>query len=859
MFIRFCLFLLLSLPIGIAAQTATLMGVVHNAAGETITGIIISQKGSTSNGTACDENGRFRITLPADQTVAVIFRGIGGKELEKLFTLKSGEIREVDVIYDNTFEREAIEIIDVRKREDGIRPITTNLSTRLPTINQGIEAFLIQQPVNFPSELSSSYSVRGGSFDENLVYVNDIQVYRPFLVRAGQQEGLSFANPDMVSNIDFSAGGFQAKYGDKMSSVLDIQYARPDSFGGAFQIGLLGTQLQLEGTNKKNTLTHNTGFRYRDNSYVLNSLDVSGDYRPRYTDLQTYITYRPGNKYGPLEFSFLGNYSANRYNFIPSTRETDLGSINEALRLTVYFDGQEITRYETFFGAFATRYNPSETSQLKLIFSAFNTYETERFDIDAAYRLDELNRDLGSDEFGEVLRNRGVGGSLEHGRNELNATVFSVTHKGFKEFENRNQLVQWGADWVTEKIHDELNEWTLLDSAGYAQPRPNDTLGYTNPDLPYNDFIALDDRVKAVNDVYSQRISAYIQDTYRRTLENGNILSITAGVRANHWTFNDQTVFSPRVNFSYTPTWLVDRMEKDGKTKTLRKDIVLTAAIGYYYQPPFYREMRGFDGQVNPNIRAQKSIHYIAGANYVFHALNRPFKLVTEAYYKSLNSLIPYELENVRQRYFATNNAKGYATGLDVMVNGEFIRGVQSWVRASVLKTEEDLVDDYFYYYLNSDGDTIQQGFTLNDTPVDSILQTPGYIPRPSDQRFSFSMLFLDEMPRNPAYKVMLNLFFATGVPYGPPAGERYLDVARTRSYMRADVGFSRDLFTGKKKQTALSRKIEKSSISLEIFNLLGNNNVINHQWVQDVSGKLYGVPTYLTGRRINLRFSVNF
>lgn len=855
--IRFLLFLLFISSLGAFAQTATLSGTIKSPNGEVVTGVLISQKGNSANGTSCDERGIFRITLPADQTVSLIFKGIGAKEVEKSFTLKSGEIREIDVIYDASYETGALEIIDVKKREDGIRSITTKLPSRLPTINQGIESYLIQQPVNFPSELSSSYSVRGGSFDENLVYVNDIQVYRPFLVRAGEQEGLSFANPDMVSNVDFSAGGFQAKYGDKMSSVLDIQYARPDSFGGAFQIGLLGTQLQLEGTNKKKNLTHNTGFRYRDNSYVLNSLDVAGDYRPRYTDLQTYLTYRPKNAYGPWEFSFLGNYSSNRYNFVPTTRETDLGSINEALRFTVFYEGQEVTRYQTFFGAFATRYNPSETSQIKLIFSAFSTDETEYFDINGAYRLDELDRDLGSDEFGEVLRNRGIGSFLEHGRNELTAQVFNVTLKGFKEFDASNHLVQWGGDWLTETIRDELNEWTLIDSAGYAAQRPNDNLG--QPGLA-NDSIVLQDRVKAINEVYSQRINAYVQDTYRKVFDSGNTFSATAGVRANHWTFNGQTVISPRVNIAYTPTWLAIRTNKEtGKLDTLRKDIVLTAAVGYYYQPPFYREMRAFDGQVNPDIRAQKSIHYIVGANYVFRAWNRPFKVIAEAYYKQLTQLIPYEVENVRQRYFATNNSNGYAWGVDAMVNGEFIPGVQSWIRTSLLKTEEDLTDDFFYYYLNSDGDTINFGFTLNDTPVDSIRQTPGFIPRPTDQRVSFSMLFLDEMPGNPAYKAMLNLFFSTGVPYGPPGGERYLDIARTRSYLRADIGFSRDLFTGKKKKTGLSKHIEQGTISLEIFNLLGVNNVINHQWIEDVNGKQYSIPTYLTGRRINLRFAINF
>jgi hypothetical protein len=857
---RFLCFSALFLPLLCLSQTATLRGHVKNPKGDYLANVIIREKQNPVNGTATDLSGLFSLTIPAGQNVTLIFKGTGAAEYPRDFFLKAGEIREVDVIYDDAVNIGGVEIIDIRAREDGIKPIAIKLPTKLPTINQGIESYLIQAPVNFPSELSSSYSVRGGSFDENLIYVNDIQVYRPFLVRAGQQEGLSFTNPDMVSSVDFSAGGFQAKFGDKMSSVLDIQYARPDSFGGTFQIGLLGAQLQLEGISRNRKFTHNTGIRYRDYSYVLNSLDVQGDYKPRFGDLQTYLTWRPGHEYGPWELSFLGNYANNRYNFIPQTRQTDVGNINEALRLTVFFEGQEITKFETFFGAFAARYNPSETSQIKIIASAFQTYETEHFDILGAYRLDELERDLGSDKFGEVLKTRGVGGSLNHGRNDLAATVYTGSVKGFKDFDARKHLLQYGADLQIETVHDELNEWTYLDSAGYAQPRPDDSLGYTNPGMQPIQGIAIQDKARATNQINSSRISAYLQDTWRHTFEGGNSFSATAGVRANHWTFSGQTVISPRANFSYTPRWLASRRnETTGLPDSVRKDIVLTAAVGYYYQPPFYREMRGFDGQVNPDIRAQKSLHYIVGADYLFRAWDRSFKLVAEAYYKQMSNLIPYELENVRQRYFARNNAKGYATGFDVMVNGEFIEGVQSWVRASVLKTEEDLLDDSYYLYLNASGDTIQPGFTIDDTATDSLLQVPGFIPRPTDQRFSFSMLFLDEMPNKPWYKVSVNFFFATGLPYGPPSRERYLDVNRTRSYIRTDIGFSRDLFYRKKKDNRFNRHIERGTISLEIFNLLGVNNIINHQWVEDVNGRLYGIPTYLTGRRINLRFSIDF
>jgi hypothetical protein len=844
------------------AQTATIKGSIIDLDNQPALGVLVKEKGNPTNGQGVDAFGRFSINVPSGVDVVLLFEGFSKNVVERPFRLSPGEVREITVVIDNSVETGTVIIRGAGKT--GLRPIETKLKTSLPTINPGIESFLIQAPVNFASELSSSYSVRGGSFDENLIYVNDIQVYRPFLVRAGEQEGLSFPNPDMVDNIKFSAGGFEAKYGDRLSSVLDIRYHRPDSFAGRVSMGLLGASLQMEGTTKSHQWTHNTGFRYKNNSYIFNSLDVQGDYRPLYYDLQSYITYRP-EEYGRWEFSFLGNYARNKYTFIPSTRQTDVGNINEALRLTVFFDGQETTQFETYFGAISTRFNPEPTAQLRFTLSAFNTYETEFFDIQGAYRLDELERDLGSDEFGEVLRNRGVGGFIDHGRNILNATVLNFSHKGFVDYEHQDRVLSWGFDVQSEQIFDQLKEWTLIDSAGYAGPHPPDSLGYQDPNAQINQEIYLHDRVKAVNDLQNMRATAYIQHDKEWTLKadaNGlsDKLSLNVGARAHYWSFNQQLVGGPRVLMSYTPTWLGTLVNKRGKIDTLTKDIVLRFAAGYYWQPPFYREMRGLDGRVNPDIRAQRSLHFIAGLDYIFHAWHRPFKLTTELYYKKLDNLIPYKVENVRLRYLATNNSKGYAGGADIMVNGEFIPGVQSWLRASVLKTSEDLLDDYYYLYLNSEGDTIIPGFSLNEVATDSIRQVPGYIPRPNDQRFSFSMLFQDEMPKKPWYKVLLTMYFSTGVPFGPPGNNRYLDVSRTRSYIRTDIGFSRDLILpAKKNKNKFNRTFDSGTISLEVFNLLGVNNIINHQWVQDVNGRQYGIPTYLTGRRLNLRLALTF
>ncbi len=872
MIIRFLLLVALLLPAAVWCQTATLKGEVRNLAGEPAANVIVKQLDNTTNGAATNEFGKFTLTLPAGREVKLLLESFGAPNAIEKYTLAAGEVREVKIIFDNA---NVVGVDIISHGEGGMKNIQPKLKTELPALDQDITRLLIQMPVNFSSELSSSYSVRGGSFDENLIYVNGIQVYRPFLVRAGQQEGLSFPNVDMVSNIKFSAGGFQAKYGDKMSSVLDIQYRRLDKYAGAFTLGLLGGSLQLQGISKNKKFTQNTGFRYKDLSYILGSLDVQGDYKPRFYDLQTYLTYRP-KPYGAWEHSFLGNYANNRYKFTPSTRQTDVGNINEALRLTVYFEGQEVTRFQTYFGAFSSKYQPDDNTQLTFTLSGFNTFETEYVDVLGAYRLDELERDLGSDKFGDVLKNRGVGAFLNHSRNQLNANVFQFAHKGFTQIKNKTtteirdgQIVEtlavknfitWGVDATYETVKDQLKEWTLIDSAGYASPRPNDSLGYTNPAVQPYQYIPLHDKIRAVNNVTSQRYTAFIQDEHKWRYEDGSSLTLTAGMRANYWSFNQQLVGGPRANLAYSPMWTTTRVNEKGKIDTVRKDIILTAAVGYYWQPPFYREMRGFDGKINAEIRAQRSLHFIAGADYIFHAWNRPFKLNTEVYFKKLDNLIPYEIENVRLRYYATNNSKGYAYGADVMLNGEFIDGVQSWVRASYLKTEEDLNNDFFYYYLNSDGDTILNGFTINDVAVDSIKQVPGYLPRPNDQRFSFSLLFQDEMPRKPWYKVLLTFYFATGMPYGPPLHQRYLDVYRTRSYIRTDIGFSRDLILEKNKgKNWFNKTFDQGTISLEVFNLLGNNNIINHQWIEDVNARQYAIPTYLTGRRLNLRVALRW
>ena len=847
--------------ISLVAQQAIVYGTVRGEGKEPIEEVNIYSSDFKYQ-TTTDNTGYYELNLPANQKFEIIFSYLGtNKKIE--VTLKQGQRKKQDISLKTRTLIGPANIIGHVDRLEPIQKIEIKEAAQIPTTQQGIEAILITTVANVNNELSSAFSVRGGSFDENLIYVNDIQVYRPFLVRAGQQEGLSFPNPDMVDNITFSAGGFEAKFGDKLSSVLDIHYKDPLEFEGSVTMSLLGASIHIgdrvitrKETKKKGYFSHNTGVRYKSNAYLLGALDTDGAYNPRFVDVQSYLTWKP-RKNGLFEYSFLGNISQNKYNFIPKTRETDVGNINEAIRFTVAFDGQEKTEFETFFGAFALKYFADNTV-LRFIASGFKTYEEEHFDILGNYRLDELDRDFGSDDFGEVIRNRGIGAFRNHARNDLDATVINFSHIGSSILNKTNHL-EWGAKYQIEKINDKLSEWTLIDSAGYAAPHASDIPGYEGGERPIQE-INIQDLIKAKNSIQSSRITTYIQNTTSLNRDDNSTFQFNYGVRANYWSFNKQLVAGPRANMAFEPVWYRKNKEDQDSSKV---DVIFTLAGGWYYQPAFYKEMRNLYGEINSNIEAQRSIHIVGGINYLFHAWERPFILKSEAYFKSLSNLIPYEVENVRQRYYATNNSKGYATGLDVMLNGEFIKGVQSWARASVLKTEEDILDDYYYEYTNTDGETIIPGYTLNRDIADSTIVYPGAIPRPSDQRFSFSLLFRDEMKKWPEYKVLISMYWNTGLPYGPPSFKRYLDTNRLPSYRRVDIGFSRDFFTKREKLNSKKESgkyfLKKGWISVEVFNLLDISNTINYSWIRDVNGRYYGISNHLTSRRVNLKLHFEF
>jgi len=836
----------------LAQGTATIYGKITNNENAPLPDISVSILGSSQPPVYTNLKGEFSYTIPADQDVIIVFYSLSYKQEQR--TVKLAPDEKLDMSKSLTFKNLIKEVVvsDGSRFTEVTRLDPLNI-THIPTASQDFNAILFTLPgVSSRNELSSSYSVRGGNFDENLVYVNGIEVYRPFLVRSGQQEGLSFINPDLVSSVLFSAGGFEAKYGDKMSSVLDVQYRRPRKFAGTVSGSLLGTNLHLEGSTNNYRLTWLIGARYKTNKYLLGALDTKGNYKPFFADVQSYVTYDLTPEW---ELDFLGNYATNKYQFIPENRETDFGTLNQALRLKIYFDGQEVDQFTTMLGALSTIYHDhNEKWNLKFIGSAFKSQENELIDIQSQYYIDELETDFGKPNFGNVIANRGIGTYLNHLRDNLDATVFSLEHKGTYTVGSKQLL--WGAKYSSEIISDKLSEWKYVDSAGFSIPINNSVssnTGYsginnTGISIPITDpEIILQDVVKQKLNISSNRVSGFVEGIWKKELKDTSHVSFIAGIRANYWDLNHQALVGPRGTFGLKPNW--------------KKDFLFKFSSGYYYQPPFYRELRGADGVINYNIKAQTSIHYVLTSDYNFKSWKRPFKFTAEAYYKYLDNLIPYEVDNVRITYSAKNDARGYATGIDMKVNGEFVKGLESWASMSIMQTREDIKDDFYYDYYNSDGQKIVPGYTFNNIATDSVRFEPGYIPRPTDQRVNFGLFFQDKMPGHPDLKMHLNLLFGSGVPFGPPHSQRYKQTLRMPPYRRVDIGFSYQALREdrKVKPESITHYLKSVWLSLEVFNLLGTNNTVSYIWVEDVTARQYAVPNYLTQRQLNLRMIVKF
>lgn len=827
----------------LAQENAKIYGIVTNEKNKTIelVNVTIADK---NTGTSTDSLGYYELKVPANKQVTIVFSHTSyNKSFEKLI-LQPGQTQELNkvLITSATLLPDVI-VEDQKVRNKSIIRINPKTATIIPSIaGSSIESLVKTMPgVSSRNELSSQYSVRGGNFDENLVYVNGIEIYRPFLIRAGRQEGLSFLNSDLVSSVLFSAGGYEAKYGDKMSSVLDITYKKPVTFKASASMSLLGGSLHAEGASKNKHFSYIFGARQKSNQYILQNLQTEGEYRPSFTDFQSLLRYDVSPK---LELSALGYIGRNHYELVPENRETDFGTLNQALRLRVYFDGKEVDEFNTYMGALSASYTPYKELELRLTSSAYQSLETETYDVQGQYWIGQLETDFGDDEFGEVVQNQGVGTYLDHARNDLNVRVFNLSHDA--SFESEENEWQWGVKYQHELINDDVREWNMIDSAGYTLPHPSDSIGYIHPAAQPDYLLELSDFVKADISLESNRFTGYIQNTFDL---NGthNKYNLTAGVRAHYWDLNNELLVSPRASISYKPNW--------------ERDILFRLSGGYYYQPPFYRELRDRDGNVNTDLKAQKSIHFVLGSDWNFLAWNRPFKFVTEVYYKHLDNLIPYEIDNVRIRYQAENRANGYSTGIDLKVNGEFVKGVESWASLSVMQTQEDIKDDFYWEFITEGGETVQASARSNDSIVDSNRVEPGYIPRPTDQRVSFSLFFQDYLPNNPTYKMHLNLIYGSSLPFGPPDSPKYKHTLRIPDYRRVDIGFSKMLL-GKQsnwKPDNFLRHFESLWISAEVFNLLQINNTISYIWVTDISNRQYAVPNYLTPRQLNVKLIARF
>jgi hypothetical protein len=802
------------------SQSATIRGVILNETNIPLENVNI--KASTGEGTATNENGFYELKIPSGTEITIEFTHVGHSRVVSKFELKNGQELEFNPVMKVEAEQIGEVVINTNTRQsvDGVTSISPRMIRTIKGAQPGVENILKTLPgVNISNELSTQYSVRGGNFDENLVYVNDIEVYRPFLIRSGNQEGLSFVNTDLVQNVDFSAGGFQAKYGDKLSSVLDITYRNPVAFGIRTDLSLLGGSIAAEVISKDGKFSGIAGVRYRDNSLILNNLETEGNVEPVFADAQTYLTYRFSDKF---HLNFLGNISLNKYNFQPENRQTNFGTLQEPVALLVFYDGQEKDEYQTYFGAFKANYFVNEDLTLKFIGSAYHTTEQEYFDIFAQYRLGEVNTNIGDENLGDVEFSEGIGSQLTHARNDLDALIINAEHRGDYKIDDES-TVEWSVKYTHEDIRDRLVEYEIIDSAGFSIRPPNFSEPNLQPYQPYEGPLTAFENIRALNRVQINRLQAFAQYS-KRTEWGTNEVFYNVGVRAHNWTVsgdglesNTQTVFSPRAQFAIKPDW--------------DKDILFRVAGGLYYQPPFYRELRDSSGVVQPNVKAQKSFHLVLGNEYSFKIWDRPFKLVTEAYYKGLSDVNPYTLENVRIRYRAKNNATAYAYGLDMRLNGEFVPGTESWFSFGYLKTEENI-------------------------------DNRGYISRPTDQRLKFGALFQDYVPNMPNIKMYLNLVYNTGVPGGSPSyADPYDFQIRLRDYRRADLGVSLELVNPTKTYNARwKKKFRELSLGFEIYNMFNNQNTITNTWVRDVYTKRqFAIPNFLTPRVFNLRLSAKF
>lgn len=771
-----------------------------------------------NKGTISDMNGYYKIEVPSEKNINVVFTHINHKRLQITVNLSKKEILEFNPVLSTNIEQISEVILNTTRREDlkSIQNISPEKLRDIKGVQPGIENILKTLPgVSINNEMSTQYSVRGGNFDENLVYVNGIEIYRPFLIRSGQQEGLSFVNSEMTDDIKFSSGGFEAIYGDKMSSVLDIKYKSPESNQYKINTSFLGGSFTSENVSKDKNISNILGLRYRDNSLLVNSKETNSNFKPSFFDLQNHLRLAINPR---LSISTLTNFSLNRYNFKPLNRQTNFGTLDDPLALIIFYDGEEKDRYTTFFNSISVNYTPNQRDTYTINSSFYNTTEKEYFDILAQYNLAEVNTNIGSQDLGEVEFSQGVGSQLNHARNDLNAQIFNIESK-LKLIRKKNEF-NFSLKFTKENISDRIVEWEVIDSAGYFIDPPFITNISEQPYEANEGPIVPFQNIRSTIDTSIERIQFYSQWESESYINNDKIY-YNIGLRAHNWSLNSsedwsndvksKTVISPRFQIGYVPSW--------------NPKMIFNLKYGVYYQPPFYKGLRNFSGEINPSLKAQKSIHYVLSNEYKFDLWNRPFRLNSELYYKDLDDLNTYTIDNVRIRYVANNNAFGYAYGLDLRLNGEFVKGTESWFSFGYLKTEENI-------------------------------DNRGYISRPTDQRLKFGVLFQDYVPNMPNLKMFINLIYNTGLPGGSPSyADPYEYLNRLPDYKRADIGIMYLIEDAKK-----LFNVEEVSIGIEIFNMFNIQNTITNTWVRDVySKRQYSIPNYLSPRIFNLNMDVKF
>ncbi|MEL7121449.1 MAG: TonB-dependent receptor [Bacteroidota bacterium] len=824
------------------AQQATITGIVTDAITDEPIELVTIYVKDTSLVAESSRNGRYRINVPAETDFVLVFSRLGYKESStEIQAMPAGSSRQIDVAMAPNDSDVEVVVRESKLQEGGmIREGVESLKI-IPSASGNFESLLPHIALGTSSgtggELSSQYNVRGGNYDENLVYVNDFEIYRPQLIRASQQEGLSFPNIDLIRDLSFSSGGFEARYGDKLSSVLDIKYKRPDSTKASASLSFLGASAHIEGSaqvgkNQYQKFRYLLGARYKNTRYLLGTLDSEGEYTPNFTDIQGYFTYDINKNW---QVGLLTNYNRSEYRYVPTQRNTALGLIDFALQLFTVFEGEERNDFTTAMAGLSLTYIPENVKNplfLKFMSSVYGSDENENFDIKGDYSLRQIEAGLGSNNFGEVLAELGTGTQQEFVRNRLDTRVTNFEHRGGWEIP-RNDLtnnitssnfIQWSVKYQQEDIEDNIREWERLDSAGYS--------------LPFSDTeVLLWNVLKGRNVLESNRFSAYLQNTYTFRKEDKAEWRVSFGARASYWDLNNEFILSPRAQLLYKPL----------KSKA---DISWRLAGGIYAQPPFYRELRRLDGTVNTDLKAQKSAHVVGGMTWDFYLGKKnpkKFRFIAEAYYKRLWDLVSYDIENVRIRYSGENDATGYVTGVDLRINGEFVPGAESWVNLSFLRAREQLND--IQHLERAIGQT-------EATPVDDV-------PRPTDRFMNISIFFQDYLPNNENFRMQLNLNVGTGLPFGLRGNNTvFRNTYRLNAYNRVDIGFSwilYDLKKRKKKPNHFLSFTEKTWLSLEIFNLMQVQNQSGNTWIRTVFNQQYAIPNNLTSRRINLRMRMDF